>query len=117
MCLVNSYINPAHEKITGDVLRQWLPNVALTLSSVIAPEIREFERASTALCNVYVKRIAEQYLGRLETRTREQLTPKTGLYVMQSNGSLLSAEQAVDCLLYTSPSPRDATLSRMPSSA
>ena len=68
----------------------------MTLSSDIAPEIREFERTSTALCNVYVKRIAEQYLGRLEARTRDTLHDNARLFVMQSNGGLLTSGQAVE---------------------
>ena len=94
--LLNAYLNASHEQLVNDILRKELPGVAITLSSEIAPEIREFERSSTALCNVYVKSIAEQYLGRLETRTRETLTQGTSLFVMQSNGGLLTAEQAVD---------------------
>ena len=96
VCLMNAYINPAHERLVGEVLRAELPGVALTLSSDIAPEIREFERTSTALCNVYVKGIAEQYLTRLESRTKETLHGEAGLFVMQSNGGLLTAGQAVE---------------------
>jgi len=94
--LLNSYLNSAHERVVYDILAEEMPELAITLSSEIAPEIREFERTSTALCNVYVKGIAEQYLSRLEARTREQLTPATNLFVMQSNGGLLTASQAVD---------------------
>ena len=96
VCLMNAYINPAHERMVGAVLQDALPGVALTLSSDIAPEIREFERTSTALCNVYVKGIAEQYLTRLETRTRQTLHNDAGLFVMQSDGGLLTADQAVE---------------------
>ena len=96
VCLLNSYINPGHERLLGEVLQRELPDVAVTLSSDIAPEIREFERTSTALCNVYVKRIAEQYLGRLETRTRSTLHDGARLFVMQSNGGLLTSGQAVE---------------------
>ena len=79
----------------GRILAEELPGVALTLSSDIAPEIREYERTSTALCNVYVQKIAERYLGRLEQRTRTRRSATTAhLYVMQSNGGLISAEQA-----------------------
>ena len=93
--LLNAYRNNRHEKLVGTILRERLPDIAITLSSDIAPEIREFERTSTALCNVYVKKIAEQYLSRLETRTRNELNDATSLFVMQSNGGLLTADQAV----------------------
>lgn len=94
--LINAYVRPDHEQFVGRILRKILPGVAITLSSEIAPEIREFERTTTALCNVYVKSIAEKYLTRLEKRTREELSDAAGLYVMQSNGGLLTAEQAIE---------------------
>lgn len=96
VCLINAYLKPDHERIVGQILHEALPDVAVTLSSDIAPEIREFERSSTALCNVYVKQIAENYLGRLEQRVRTQLHDGTGLFVMQSNGGLLTSQQAVE---------------------
>lgn len=96
ICFINAYLNATHEQFVGDILRAELPGVALTLSSDIAPEIREFERTSTALCNVYVKRIAEQYLTRLEARTKDTLNPDARLFIMQSNGGLLTASQASD---------------------
>jgi N-methylhydantoinase A len=94
--LINAYVRPDHEQLVGRILRESLPGVAITLSSDISPEIREFERTTTALCNVYVKSIAEKYLTRLERRTREELSDAAGLYVMQSNGGLLTADQAIE---------------------
>lgn len=96
VCLLNAYANAAHERIVGAALAAELPGASITLSSDIAPEIREFERTSTTLCNVYVKRIAERYLGRLEERTRDALHSDARLFVMQSNGGLLTAAQAVE---------------------
>lgn len=96
VCLLNSYANPDHERIVGDILREELPGMPITLSSDVSPEIREYERTSTALCNVYVKSIAEKYLGTLERRTRDTLGGGAQLYVMQSNGGLISAQQAAE---------------------
>lgn len=96
VCLMNAYLNPAHERIVGEVLRDELPGLPITLSSDISPEIREYERMSTALCNVYVKTIAEHYLRRLEARTKDVLHGHARLFVMQSNGGLLTAEQAIE---------------------
>jgi N-methylhydantoinase A len=94
--LINAYVRPDHERIVARILQEKLPGVAITLSSDISPEIREFERSTTALCNVYVKSIAEKYLTRLEKRTRDELSEAAGLYVMQSNGGLLTASQAIE---------------------
>ncbi len=96
VCLINSYLNPEHERFVGDILADAVPDIAITLSADISPELREYERTSTTLCNVYVKEIAERYLGRLEARTREVLHKDADLYVMQSNGGLISANQASD---------------------
>lgn len=96
ICLINSYLNPAHERFIGDVIKDAAPDIAITLSADISPELREYERTSTTLCNVYVKEIAERYLGRLQARTKEVLHKGADLYVMQSNGGLISADQASD---------------------
>jgi N-methylhydantoinase A len=96
VCLLNSYANADHERIVGDILTKELPGLPITLSSDVSPEIREYERTSTSLCNVYVKSIAEKYLGTLERRTRETLGADAQLYVMQSNGGLISAQQAAE---------------------
>jgi N-methylhydantoinase A len=96
VCLLNSYANADHERIVGDILTKELPGLPITLSSDVSPEIREYERTSTSLCNVYVKSIAEKYIGTLERRTRETLGADAQLYVMQSNGGLISAQQAAE---------------------
>ncbi len=94
VCLINSYLNPEHEQAIGKVLNEVAPQLHVTLSVDVSPEVREFERTSTALCNVYVKEIAKRYLRRLRDRTEETLHEDASLYVMQSNGGLISAEQA-----------------------
>ncbi|MEZ5728931.1 MAG: hydantoinase/oxoprolinase family protein [Burkholderiaceae bacterium] len=94
VCLLNAYANPAHERLVGRVLAEVAPSLEVTLSTDIAPEVREYERTSTALCNVYVKSIARRYLGRLEARTRSECHDGAALYVMQSNGGLMAATQA-----------------------
>ena len=63
----------------------------MTLSSELVPEIREYERTSTTLANVYVQRLAQRYLGRLGDRLRG-LGVGGGLFIMQSNGGLCEAE-------------------------
>ena len=65
VCLLHAYANPVHERLVGRILREALPDVAVTVSSELVPEIREYERTSTTLANVYVQRLAQRYLGRL----------------------------------------------------
>ena len=62
---LHAYLNPAHERRAIALLGEAHPDLALTASHEVAPEIREFERASTALANAYVKPLAARYLDRL----------------------------------------------------
>jgi N-methylhydantoinase A len=91
VCLLHAYRNPSHERLVADVLRQALPGVAVTCSSELVPEIREYERASTTLANVYVQGLAARYLGRLRERLRG-IGVHGGLFIMQSNGGLCEAD-------------------------
>ena len=55
ICFLHSYVNPAHEIRAGEILAQALPDVTITLSSDVCPEIREYDRMSTASANAYVQ--------------------------------------------------------------
>ncbi|MEM6422678.1 MAG: hydantoinase/oxoprolinase family protein, partial [Pseudomonadota bacterium] len=94
VCFLHSYAWPAHEIRMGEILAEEAPGLALTLSHEVAPEIREYDRASTALANVYVKRVAERYLARLAGRLAGDLGIEAPLFVMQSNGALADAALA-----------------------
>src|SRR5262245_59877406 len=91
VCLLHAYANPAHERVVGRILREALPEAAITLSSELVPEIREYERTSTTLANVYVQRLAQRYLGRLHERLRGAGVGG-GLFIMQSNGGLCESD-------------------------
>ncbi|SVD17062.1 uncharacterized protein METZ01_LOCUS369916, partial [marine metagenome] len=53
--LLHAYANPAHEQCIRDILQKHLPDIAVSLSSEVCPEIREYERQSTACANAYVQ--------------------------------------------------------------
>ncbi len=55
ICLLHSYLNPAHEIALRDLIQQRRPGLSITLSSEVCPEIREFDRACTALANAYIR--------------------------------------------------------------
>ena len=84
---LHSYRNPDHERLAGARINERLPNLAVSLSSDVAPEIREFERASTTVANAYIKPLAREYLDALSTRlgAREITAP---LLLMLSSGGL-----------------------------
>ena len=92
--LLHSYVNDAHERRVAEIITAALPSVAITVSSDLVPEIREYDRTSTTLANVYVKRIAERYLGRLQDRLVGEQGIEGALYVMQSNGGVSRIEEA-----------------------
>src|SRR4029077_15129642 len=84
-CFLHAYANPAHERAIGAAVAERFQNLSLSLSSDIAPEIREYLRASTTVTNAYVRPLAEIYLERLEQALRAEGIPG-GLFLMLSNG-------------------------------
>ena len=87
VCLLHAYRNPAHERAVGDRLREALPGVRLSLSHEVAGEIREYERASTTLVNVYVQRLMEGYLGRIEATLADAGSPARLLLMLSAGGT------------------------------
>ena len=83
---LHSYVNPAHEDRAAAILAEALPDVAITRSADVCPEMREYERFSTALANAYVQPLMSGYLGRLETRLRDGGVACPLLLVMSSGG-------------------------------
>lgn len=90
---LHGFRNPAHEQRVAGILAEEAPEVAVSLSSEVSPEIREYERTSTTIANVYVRPLVERYLNRLEERLR-QLGFDGSFYVMLSNGGTASVETA-----------------------
>ncbi|MBT4046521.1 MAG: hydantoinase/oxoprolinase family protein [Rhodospirillaceae bacterium] len=84
---LHSYRNDTHERAAGARIEELLPDLAISLSSDVAPEIREFERASTTVANAYIKPLARDYLDALSARLgqREITAP---LLLMLSSGGL-----------------------------
>jgi N-methylhydantoinase A len=93
VCLVHSYVNPEHELRLREALERACPGLSVTLSSEIAREWREYERASTAVLNAYVAPRVEDYLRNLEDGLHGLGVPAT-LHVMQSNGGITTAAKA-----------------------
>src|SRR5262249_47610791 len=91
VCFLHAYANPAHEVEVGAMIRERAPHVALTLSSEILPEMREFERTSTAVTNAYVMPVMGRYLASLEGDLR-RMEARAPLLVMQSNGGVMTAD-------------------------
>jgi len=91
VAFLHSYANPAHERRAGEILRAALPEAHLTLSSDILPEIREYERTSTAVINAYVGPPVAGYIESLERQLKDRGI-EGRLLIMQSSGGVLDAE-------------------------
>jgi N-methylhydantoinase A len=91
---LHSFTNPAHERRAGMILAEHLPEVPVTLSSEVSPEMREYERFSTACANAYVQPLIGRYLANLETLLRDEgfACP---LFLMLSGGGLTAVETAI----------------------
>jgi N-methylhydantoinase A len=90
---LHSFRNPRHERRVREILVEEAPEITVSLSSEVAPEIREYERTSTTIANVYVRPLVERYLQILEERLRG-LGFEGSLYIMLSNGGTASVETA-----------------------
>ncbi len=93
VCFLHAYRNPVHERRTGEIVREVFPEAVVSLSSDVAPEFREYFRASTTMINAGVRPIVERYLSNIEDRLRDSGL-KGQLLVMQSSGGVLTFEAA-----------------------
>lgn len=93
VCLINSFENPVHERAIQEIVRSAHPDLSLSISCEVLPQIREYERTSTTVTNAYVKPITGRYLGRLEDRLKGLGIPGR-LYIMLSSGGITSAQVA-----------------------
>jgi N-methylhydantoinase A len=93
VCLMHSYRNPKHEQILRERLSKEIPGISISISSEVAPEIREYERASTTTANAYVQPSVRAYMERLRERL-SQLAFKGRLYIMTANGGSVDPQVA-----------------------
>ena len=93
ICFMHSYVNPAHEQRTAEILKKAMPELSITLSCEVCPEIREYERTSTAVANAYVQPLMDGYLARMDEALRvEQF--RGAVYLVTSGGGLTSIDTA-----------------------
>lgn len=92
ICFMHAYANDAHERRAKKLLKATFPDLPITTSTEVAPEIREYERANTACANAYVLPLMQRYLGDLSNKLAE-LGLQQSLYLMQSGGGIASVER------------------------
>ncbi|HET7046273.1 MAG TPA: hydantoinase/oxoprolinase family protein [Gaiellaceae bacterium] len=93
VCLLHAYVNPEHEQRVGAILAEDLPGVPISLSSDVAPEFREYLRASTTVVNAVIRPVVERYLEGIERRLAAAGV-EAKLLVMQSSGGVFGSEAA-----------------------
>ena len=93
--LIHSYLNPAHEELVREVLAEKLPDVAVSISSEVSPQMREYERFNTVVANAYIKPLMASYLGRLEDRLKAEGVA-CRIFLMHSGGGIISIQNAAD---------------------
>ena len=95
VCLINSYQNPDHEEQIGRYLAKEAPDLFANLSTVVLPEIKEFERTSTTVVNAYIQPVVKHYVERLAHKL-ESTGIACPLLLMQSNGGVVTATGAIE---------------------
>ena len=95
VCLINSFENPAHELMIKDIINRQAPDISVSISYEVLPQIREYERTSTTVTNAYVKPLTGRYLSRLSQRL-EAIGSKGKLFIMLSSGGITSVETAAE---------------------
>jgi N-methylhydantoinase A len=90
---LHAFVNPAHERRVAAILAEAWPDIPVSLSSDVSPEIREWERFSTTAANAYVQPLMARYLRRLEAdmRAAGMVAP---IFLMLSGGKLTTIETA-----------------------
>ncbi|MEM7531431.1 MAG: hydantoinase/oxoprolinase family protein [Chloroflexota bacterium] len=94
ICFLHSFTNPDAERRAREAVHSVAPHLRVSISSDVVPEIREFERASTTIANVYVQELVEKYLRRLEERL-ESVGFTGNFYLMLSSGGIATVDTTV----------------------
>jgi len=93
--LIHSYLDSRHEELVRDVLAEKMPDVMISLSCEVSPQMREYERFNTVVANAYIKPLMKSYLGRLEGRLRDEGVD-CNIFLMHSGGGIISLENAAE---------------------
>ena len=95
VCLLNSFENPEHEQRIKAIIEELAPEISVSISYEVLPQIREYERTSTTVTNAYVKPLTSRYLNKLAGRL-ESLGSGGKLFIMLSSGGITSVETAAE---------------------
>lgn len=95
VCFLHSFTNADHELQAKKILQELLPHVTVCISSEVMPEIGEYERTATTVCNAYVQPLFQKYVAGLMSGLKS-LGIHKDLYLMQSDGGTVNYETAME---------------------
>ena len=93
--LLHAYANDSHERMIADILAERMPDVKISLSSEVSPQMREYERFNTTIANAYIKPLMKSYLDRLKGRLADE-GATCPVFLMHSGGGIMSLESAAE---------------------
>jgi N-methylhydantoinase A len=95
ICLMNSYTNGAHENQVAEIAREIFPDLTISLSHEILPEMYEYERTLTTVANSSVRPVVGRYIGNLEKELRG-MDMNGHIHMLRSDGGLMTAAKSQD---------------------
>lgn len=93
--LMHSYVNDSHERVIRDALLRKRPDLSVSISAEVSPQMREFQRFNTVCANAYVKPVMGSYLNRLVGRLKEAGVP-CPVFMIHSGGGIITVESAAE---------------------
>ncbi|MEM7568030.1 MAG: hydantoinase/oxoprolinase family protein, partial [Pseudomonadota bacterium] len=96
VALFNAYVNDAHERRIAEIAREIAPDIPVSTSASIMPEMYEYERTETTVVNSYVRPVVSRYIANLQRELSQRMGSDVSLQILRSDGGLSSAESAMD---------------------
>ena len=94
--LFNAYSNGEHEQRIKEIAAEVMPDIPVSISSAVVPEMQEYERTETTVVNSYVRPEVASYITHLEDELKQRLSPDVELSILRSDGGLSACKQAAD---------------------
>ena len=96
ICFINAYINGEHEQRAREIAQEFFPDIPISISSEVVPEMQEYERTETTVVNSYVRPEVARYVNNLQGALNERLGDDTQLSILRSDGGLASSRAAAE---------------------
>ena len=93
--LIHSYANPCHERQIREIFHAKIPQVMVSLSCEVSPQMREYERFNTVVANAYIKPLMKSYLSRLESQL-QSIGICCRVFLMHSGGGIIAIDDAAE---------------------